>query len=279
MSLPISLVQAVQQGREIHACPQCARMLYYPESHPRRTGERTRRTGPRKVGISRFSSHTLMIPRLEATDKEAAIEELAHKMGDEGFVDRPDWLIEEALRREAILTTALEHGMAVPHVRHVEGGGLALALGISRKGIDWGGSGKTLTRIIFFMAIPTAASAFYLKLLAGLAESFMKAESRKAFSPKRTRRSSGSSSSASPARPSSRAAFGRDYQATRLPGYQATRPHDHVIAKHRSYMSYTTYGSYSPYPSAKGHGGCRTISETTSSSPGTPCTGAPDSCP
>ena len=32
MALPISLVQAVRVGRAVHSCPNCARMLYYPES-------------------------------------------------------------------------------------------------------------------------------------------------------------------------------------------------------------------------------------------------------
>ena len=38
-----------------------------------------------------------------------------------------------------------------------------------------------LTKIIFFIAIPTAAAAFYLKLLSGLAETFAKEEARKAL--------------------------------------------------------------------------------------------------
>lgn len=179
MKLPISLVQAVRMARAIHSCPNCARMLYYPESASRRVGEMPRRSEPRKPGISRFSSHTLMVPKLESVDKESVIRELAYRMESEGFVDKGDKLVEAALWREAILSTAVDHGLAFPHVRGVEGGGLTLALGISRKGIKFDGPGKTLTRIIFFIAIPTAASAFYLKLLSGLTETFMNADARK----------------------------------------------------------------------------------------------------
>jgi mannitol/fructose-specific phosphotransferase system IIA component (Ntr-type) len=179
MSLPRSLVQAVRIGKDIHNCPNCARIIYYPESPPRRVGKAPRRTDPKKPGISRFSSHSLMIPKLESTDKEGAIGELAYKMEYEGFVDKADKLVEAALRREAILSTAFDHGLAFPHARGVDGGGLALVLGISRKGMKFGGLDKSLTRIIFFIAIPTAASAFYLKLLAGLTETFMHADARK----------------------------------------------------------------------------------------------------
>ena len=180
MRLPISLVQAVRIGRDIHNCPNCARMLYFPEVAPRRIAKAPRRTDPKKVGISRFTSHTLMIPKLEATDRDGAIQELAYKMEAEGFVDKADTLVEEALRREALVSTSVSHGVAFPHVRCVEGGGLALAMGISPKGIKFSDESKNLTKIIFFMVIPTAASAFYLKLLAGLAETFMKADTRKA---------------------------------------------------------------------------------------------------
>ena len=179
MKLPISLVQAVRLGREIHGCPNCARMLFYPESAARWVGKPPRRSEPRKVGISRFSSHTLMIPKLESEDMEGVIRELGYKMEYEGFIDKADKLVEEALRREAILSTAVDHGLAFPHVRHVEGGGLTLAMGITSKPIKWSASSEPVTRMVFFMAIPTSASAFYLKLLAGLMEALMKPDVRK----------------------------------------------------------------------------------------------------
>lgn len=186
LRLAISFVQSVRQAHEVLACPNCARMLYYPESRVSSSTKAPRRMAPRKVGISRFSSHSLMIPRLDATEKEGAIREIGLKMAEEGFVDNGPKFIEEALRREAILSTAVEHGLAFPHVRGVEGGGLSLALAISEKGIDFGGGDdQPKTRMFFMLAIPVAASAFYLKLLAGLTEAFRNPENRKAIlSPK-----------------------------------------------------------------------------------------------
>ena len=177
MQLAISFIQAIRMEKEILCCPNCARILYDPPTRARRMGQTRRRTAPTKVGISRFSSQSLMIPKMKAKDKNGAIKELAMQMAEAGFVDNGKHLTEEALKREAILSTAVEHGMAFPHVRDVEGGGLALALGTT-SGIDFGGSAKGKTHIIFFMSIPVAASAFYLKLLAGLTETFMKADAR-----------------------------------------------------------------------------------------------------
>lgn len=178
MSLPVSLVHAVHAADSLHHCPNCARMLYYPETLPRHIGRRKRRNEPAKVGVDRFSSVDLMIPQLVSQERDEVIAEMCQKMEAEGFVDDAGRLQEEALKREAIVSTAVEHGLAFPHVRGVEGGGLTLALGLHRKGIRFGGPGRALTKIVFFMVIPTAASAFYLKLLSGLAQTFQKEEAR-----------------------------------------------------------------------------------------------------
>ena len=181
MKLPISLIQSVRLAREIHSCLNCARMLYFPESGPRHIKRAYVPGEPIKAGISRFSSHSLMLPNIQSQDKEGAIQELAYKIEAEGFVDKADKLVESAMRRESIYSTAFEYGLAFPHVRNIDGGGLTLALGISKKGIDFHSSDNTLTKLIFFLVIPTAASAFYLKLLAGLTETFIKPEARKAI--------------------------------------------------------------------------------------------------
>lgn len=186
MRLPTSHVQQVKVSDQLQVCPICTRLLYFQDGLPRNVGKAPRRSEPRKVGVARFSSPTLMIPRLKATTRDEAIRELATKMQEAGFVDDSDKLVESALKREAIVSTALDHGLAFPHVRGVEGGGLTLGLGVSAKGIKFDGNDKNTTKIIFFLVIPTAASAFYLKLLAGLAETFSDADARKAITSEET---------------------------------------------------------------------------------------------
>ncbi len=181
MSLPLSLIQAVRAADKLLTCPNCGRFLYYTTAAPRQTvtpAPSRRRSEQPKVGIERFSSPDLMIPRLAAAERDDAIAEICHLMEEKNFIDNGVRLSEEALKREAIVSTAVDHGLAFPHVRGVEGGGLTLALGISEKGIKFGGPSRTLTRIIFFMVIPTAASAFYLKLLSGLTHAFRKEDAR-----------------------------------------------------------------------------------------------------
>ena len=177
--LPVSLVHAVRAGEKLQQCPNCARILYHQNFLPRRVSKKMGgRFAPRRTGIARFSAQELMLPTLKATERDNVIAELAGKLVEEGFVDNGAKLLDEALKREAIMHTAVDNGLAFPHVRGVEGGGLTLALGISRKGIKFDPSDRALSHIIFFIVIPTAASVFYLRLLAGLTQSFLKKEAR-----------------------------------------------------------------------------------------------------
>lgn len=179
LTLPVSLVYAVRAAEKMHQCTNCARILYYPEVRPRRLSKKAGgRFEPRRPGIARFSSPTLMVNNLKATERDKCIAELARLLATEGFVDDSEKLIKEALKREAIINTSVDHGLAFPHVRGVEGGGLTLALGISRKGIKWNPAERTLTHIVFFIVIPTAASVFYLRLLSGIVQTFSRKNER-----------------------------------------------------------------------------------------------------
>lgn len=177
MGLPVSQVPLVRASETLHKCRSCTRFLYNQEGAPRRLGLRRSRNEPVQVGISRFSTPDLMV-NLTATDREGALRELCDKLQAEGFVDNAEKLFDEAMRREVIMSTAVDCGLAFPHVRSVEGGGLTLALGVSKKGIKFNPEARQLTRLIFFIVIPTAASAFYLKLLSGLATTFSDTDAR-----------------------------------------------------------------------------------------------------
>ena len=117
-----------------------------------------------------------MVVDLDGSSREAAIGQLAKAMADNKFISNADSLVTAAMDREAVLSTAMDD-VAFPHVRGVEGGALTLAMGVSKKGIDWGGE---TVHLVFLSAIPVAVSAFYLRLMAGLAQAFSKKDVRDA---------------------------------------------------------------------------------------------------
>ncbi len=181
MRLPISQLQSVRMNKQLQSCPSCARILFEEPDAPHFMGDVPETRGePRKSGISRFSAECLMLPNMEANNKGEAIAQLAGLMESSRFVQGADKLTQLALEREAVLSTALEHGIAFPHVRGVEGGGLTLSLGVSKKPFVYDEAG-TEVNIVFFITIPTAVSAFYLRLMSGLTESFLKAQNRTAL--------------------------------------------------------------------------------------------------
>ena len=178
MHLPISQVQQVRLAKTIQTCSSCGRMLFNEDDDaPRSVAEQPARGEPRKTGINRFSAEELVIADLKSTTTAEAVRELADAMAAGGFVSNPAALVVAAIERESILPTAVGEGLAFPHVRGVEGGGLTLALGISRAGLDWDNSGEKV-HFVFFSVIPTAVSVFYLRLMAGLTEAFSKKENR-----------------------------------------------------------------------------------------------------
>ncbi|MBN2161554.1 MAG: PTS sugar transporter subunit IIA [Pontiellaceae bacterium] len=181
MQLTKSLINEVLRADELHRCRNCTRFLYYPSEVVAR--ERAHRVygEQQKMGIARFSAPSLMVTPLTGSTPEEVLREICERMQQESFIVSADQLLDLAMQREAIVSTAVDGGLAFPHVRGVEGGGLTMAMGIHKKGIHFGGPGRSLTRIFFFMVIPTATSAFYLKLLSGLAQTFREKDARDAL--------------------------------------------------------------------------------------------------
>ena len=173
MQVPIAQSQQVQLAQHLVTCSSCGRILFATaadEAH--NVAEKPDRDDP-KTGISRFSAEELVVASLKAETKQDAIAELASLMEQNKFIANADALVSGAMDREAVLSTAVGGGLAFPHVRGVEGGGLTLAMGVSKKGIDWDGEP---VHLVFLSAIPVAVSAFYLRLMSGIVQSFGKKE-------------------------------------------------------------------------------------------------------
>lgn len=181
MGVSNSLINEIQHAEELHRCLNCTRYLYVPSEIVAREHARRVYGAKQQVGMARFSAQPLMVTPLKGDTPEDVLSQLCGRMQNQGFVENSNQLLELAMQREAIISTAVDSGMAFPHVRGVEGGGLSMTLGIHKKGIHFGGPGRTLTRIFFFMVIPTATSAFYLKLISGLSQTFREKEVREAL--------------------------------------------------------------------------------------------------
>ena len=180
MQVPIAQAQQVRLAQHLVTCSSCGRILFADDADTVRNITDKPDRDDVRTGVSRFSCEDLMVPDMKAKTRQDAIEELAKPLEAGRFISSAEALARAAMEREAILTTAMEgSGIAFPHVRGVEGGGLTFAVGVCKEPIDWDGTNKV--GIIILSAIPVAVSAFYLRLLADLVHSFKKNDARKAM--------------------------------------------------------------------------------------------------
>lgn len=170
MTVPVANVQMVRMGERIVCCASCGRILYAAdgESVSNLKGKVDQEG---KVGLERFSNDTLVIAGLKSTERAEAIAELAVLLEDNKCIDSADNVVAAAMAREDILSTATDNDVAFPHVRGVEGGGLTIAVGTSKKGIKWGG---LTVHIVFLAMIPVAVSAYYLRFMSAVTKSLSK---------------------------------------------------------------------------------------------------------
>jgi mannitol/fructose-specific phosphotransferase system IIA component (Ntr-type) len=180
MSLPEVLVQDLRRGESLQRCPNCGRILYIDD-----TVQLVREPQPDRAqgtsGISMYSSSALMMPRMKARKKEDAIRGLAELMAGTGYIKDPERVVEAALRRESLATTAIGSGLAFPHARGVGRETLGLALGTKLKGIEFGAPDGFRTKLVFLMVVPPAAGAVYLHVLSSIALSLRSAPERNAL--------------------------------------------------------------------------------------------------
>lgn len=99
-----------------------------------------------------LTPETIEIP-LQARTKRSALERLVEVAGRTWHVWSPDVVLEAMLEREELMSTAFDEGIAIPHPRSPLPNALGasvIALGITSKGIPFGGSRK-LTDVFFLV--------------------------------------------------------------------------------------------------------------------------------
>jgi len=174
MQVPIAQGQQVRLVQHLVTCSSCGRILFAEDAAAARnvSASISERDDDKKTGLARFSDEALVC-EIDGTDRAGAIEKLAGLMESNSYISNASSLVSAALDREAILSTAVDGGLAFPHVRGVEGGRLVMAVGVSKNGIDWDG---TKVNIVFLSAIPVAVSDFYIRLMSGIMQAFSKKE-------------------------------------------------------------------------------------------------------
>lgn len=119
--------------------------------------------------LSDYVAETDILLHMRATDKADALQQLARVL----LRARPEPVvnatIQQLLTREAIESTGIGHGIAIPHARVPDLQDLACAVGCLDKPLDFRSVDKKPVRGIFLICYPPDRQTVYLNFIATLA--------------------------------------------------------------------------------------------------------------
>src|SRR5688572_26018079 len=97
-----------------------------------------------------------VLPDLAATSRDDSIGELVDALVSAGALspELKDEFVKAIIKREKRGSTGFGHGVAVPHVKHTAISRMAVAIGISRTGIDFNALDKQPVYSIFLLLSP-----------------------------------------------------------------------------------------------------------------------------
>ena len=116
----------------------------------------------------------VMLLDLQATEKTAVIEEMIKCLVDHGYVTDFETFKEGILAREALTSTGLGDGIAMPHSKNSAVKEATVLFAKSNKGVDYESLDGQPTDLFFMIAAPEGANDTHLAALAELSQYLMK---------------------------------------------------------------------------------------------------------
>ena len=116
----------------------------------------------------------VMLLDLQATEKKAVIEEMIQSLVEHGYVTDFETFKEGILAREALTSTGLGDGIAMPHSKNTAVKEATVLFAKSNKGVDYESLDGQPTDLFFMIAAPEGANDTHLAALAELSQYLMK---------------------------------------------------------------------------------------------------------
>ena len=121
----------------------------------------------------------MIVPALAGTDKRSILEELAaHVARQHPRIDRAT-LTRVLVDREALASTAIGEGVAIPHGKLGAVTEIVACLGRARAGVDFDAMDKQPTFLFFVLVAPESSTGAHLKALARISRVFKDGSFRK----------------------------------------------------------------------------------------------------
>lgn len=111
-----------------------------------------------------ISPERIKVP-LESREKDDLLRELVDVVIRSDQVDEPDDVLRAVLEREAVLSTGIGHGVAIPHGKSPAMPDLRMAAGITDDPVDFDALDGQPVRLFFLLVGPESAAGPHIKAL------------------------------------------------------------------------------------------------------------------
>jgi len=118
------------------------------------------------MDITTLIDTTTICLDLKAQSKEEVLSELVDILDGTGKLANKDQFLLDIWKREQIGNTGFEEGIAIPHAKSSAVAAPAVAIGISRSGIDYGAEDGELSDVFFMLASPDGNDHHHIEVLA-----------------------------------------------------------------------------------------------------------------
>ncbi|HIF9221451.1 TPA: PTS fructose transporter subunit IIABC [Photobacterium damselae] len=105
---------------------------------------------------------------LQATTKDQVFAEMAEMLTQQGKVANKEQFIADIYAREELGNTGFEEGVALPHAKSAAVASPAVAIGVSRQGIEYGAEDGLPSKLFFMIASPDGGANHHIEVLAEL---------------------------------------------------------------------------------------------------------------
>ncbi len=128
--------------------------------------------------ISDVLEQKAIIPNLLSRTKPDVIKELAEHLSSVHQNVNTERLIELVTEREALCSTAIDSGVAIPHAKLNGIHNIIAWCGRTREGVDFGSLDNGATHFFFLIVAPENSTALHIQLLVRVSKAFRSAELR-----------------------------------------------------------------------------------------------------
>ena len=120
--------------------------------------------------FSDYLNLSQIVFNLKATDKIQALEELLDVLDKQKLIENKKMILTRVIDRERLDSTAIGHGVALPHARVDTGHDIAVAVGRSKAGLDFDAIDNQKVHLIILVVWNPSIPGLFNHLFAGMAK-------------------------------------------------------------------------------------------------------------